>query len=300
MRYGLRDLRALAVLAEERHFGRAAERLGMTQPHLSQLVARTEQAVGVTIFVRRPTVTPTPAGAAVIAAAQQVLTDFEKGLDAARRIQAGRQGIVRLGMVQTVMLTDLTDIFGVFRAANPDVQLLFAEDTSMALAEAVETGTLDFAFARQTAPFSGVSSLCVHSEPFVAVHSEGLKLNDADFDPRHLREEPFILFPRHFAPHLYEEIVDVCARVGFVPGIAHQAKGWLAALAMVRAGLGVTVGPACIRQLDWPGLVFRDLRPDAGSSKIFMLWKETAENPAAGALVRLVTEKRAAYDPSRT
>jgi DNA-binding transcriptional LysR family regulator len=289
MRGGLRDLRAVVTLAEERHFGRAAERLGIAQPQLSQLIARLESNSGIQIFIRRPRVTPTAAGAAFIETARELLSDLQRGLDTARRIQEGQEGVIRIGIVDTVMLTDLPMAFRAFRERSPRVQFIFREMHSMGLAEAVETNQIDIAFARQSWSSSEISERAVYNEPFVAVHDDRKDfIGNGDFSLNRLADEPFILFPPELAPALHEQILTICRDAGFTPRIAHLAKGWAAALALVRSGFGVTVGPACLQKLRWPGLCFRNLPDCAIQSTIFMLWKDRQSSPAARALIESI------------
>src|SRR5581483_12151402 len=114
MKGSLRDLRALVTLADERHFGRAAARLGIAQPQLSDLIARIEASVGAPLFERRPRVAVTAAGAVLVDTARLVLEEFGRGLERARGIQAGHEGIVRIGYIGTAMLTELPAAFRAF------------------------------------------------------------------------------------------------------------------------------------------------------------------------------------------
>jgi len=270
----LRELRALLVLADERHFGRAAERIGITQPQLSELIARLESITGISIFVRRPKVAPTPAGLVVIDAARTLLGDFQAGLEKARRVQSGREGLVRVAFVGTAMLTDLPLAFDRFRREFPDVQFSFSETNSRGAMEMLERDSVDVAFARQEWPLSGLSSTVVFEEPFVAVTPKG-KLDIAD-----LLQQPFILFPPHAAPAFHNEIIHACIELGGVPRVEHLAEGWPSALALVRTGFGVSVAPDCVRRYAWPGLSFYDLPACKARARIWMLWKKPQSAPA--------------------
>jgi DNA-binding transcriptional LysR family regulator len=296
MKGSLRELRALVTLAEERHFGRAAARLGMAQPQLSELVARLEASVGAPLFERRPRVALTAAGAVLVDTARLVLQEFDRGLERARGIQAGQEGLVRIGYIGTAMMTELPAAFRAFREACPNVQLLLRESNSIGLADALEQDLIDVAFARQSWDRDGLDWDVVLTEPFVAVHAEDWAGTRADFHLSHFRDAPFSLFPPEVAPLFHEEIVEICREAGFTPRIAHVAHGWPAALALVRAGFGVTVGPACLRRFAIPGLVFHDLGGFAARSRVCMLWRRSPA-PAVSRFVETVRRECAMMPP---
>src|SRR5947209_20254674 len=165
MKGSLRDLQALVTLAEERHFGRAAARLGMAQPQLSELIARLETSVGALLFERRPRVAVTAAGAVLVDTARLVLQEFRRGLERARGVYAGHEGLVRIGYIGTAMLTELPAAFRAFRKDSPNVQLLLRESNSIGLADALEQDLIDVAFARQPWERDGLDCEVVLSEP---------------------------------------------------------------------------------------------------------------------------------------
>jgi DNA-binding transcriptional LysR family regulator len=290
MSRSLRDLRALVTLAEERHFGRAAEKLGMAQPQLSDLIARFETSIGVPLFIRRPQVAPTKAGLMLVGTARLIFTEFERGVEKARHIHSGQEGLVRVGFVSSVMLTELPQAFSVFRRRYPVVQFTFLESNSIGLANGVVDDLIDVGFARQTWDRDDLQSDPVFAEPFVAVHPEGWENPEKPFNLLHFRNEPFILFPPEVAPRFHGEIIAVCHEAGFVPRIAHVANGWPAALALVRSGFGVTVGPACLQRLNWPGLAFRELGAFHTRTTISMVRRRSLAAPAALNFVRLLRE----------
>lgn len=256
----LRDFRAVVVLAEELHFGRAAQRLGMLQPQLSEVIARVEAWAGVRLFSRRPTVRPTAAGEVLIETSRRLLAEVAQGLEQARGAQDGRTGSVRVGVVPTVMLTELPAAFDAFRRSRPHVRLTVAEMRAAELVEALGTGRIDVALSRDPPADPNLPAVAVLEEPFVAVFNAVNAPAEPVCAPGVLAQHPLVLFPRRMAPAFHDQLLRVCTDAGFTPRIEHEPEGWTSTLAMVRGGFGSSLGPACLRRLAWPGLAFRDLR----------------------------------------
>jgi DNA-binding transcriptional LysR family regulator len=280
----LRDLRALIVLSEERHFGRAAERLGVLQPQLSELVARVEAWAGVRLFTRRPKVAPTAAGEVLIETSRRVLAEIQHGLDEARRTQDGRAGAVRVGVVPTVMLTELPVAFDAFRRDHPDVLLTIQEMSAVRLVEALRTGRIDVALSRDPPADPALPRAVVWEEPFVAVFNEADAPDEPVCDPTVLASRALVLFPRRMAPAFHDQLLRVCTDAGFTPRIEHEPEGWPSTLALVRAGFGASFGPACLRRLSWPGLAFRDLASERTTR--ISAFRRAGASPSTEAFVR--------------
>jgi DNA-binding transcriptional LysR family regulator len=283
MKGSLRDFRALVALDEERHFGRAAQRLGMTQPQLSELIARLEASMGFPLFTRRPQVVPTAAGAALADTARNILSEVQKGIERANHLHRGSAGLVRLGFVTTIMLTGIAEAFGDFQRAMPQVQLRFREGFSRELTDALQADLLDIVFARLPCRDPHIRSAVVHAETLLAVFPE---------QAGEEREVPLVLFPRERAPAFYDQIFRAAGDAGFAPGTVHHVEGWQSILALVRNGFGMTVAPACLRNLGWSGLRYEELVGPEPRVNIYMLWKEGAASPAAHAFARHILGRR--------
>jgi DNA-binding transcriptional LysR family regulator len=287
MKGSLRDFRALVALDEERHFGRAALKVAMTQPQLSELIARMETSLGLSLFTRRPQVVPTPSGTALVETARNVLAEVQRGIERAQHLETGGAGVVRIGFVTTVMLTPLAASFSGFLSARPEVQLRFREGYSRELLEALDNDLVDVVFVRVGSAAGGMHSLPVLAEPFIAAFDEKGHEDQPPKDVTSFVSQPLVLFPRERAPAFYDQIIRVAADAGFAPSAVHHVEGWQSTLALVRNGFGMTIAPACLRKLHWEGLSYRDLPAEHPKAQIFMIWKAEAP-PAAQAFARTV------------
>jgi DNA-binding transcriptional LysR family regulator len=284
----LRQLRYFVAVAEEQHFGRAAERLGMAQPPLSQSILRLEQQVGCALFTRRPRVRLTAAGEALLAGARRTLAQVEAGVDAARRAGRGEAGRLTVGFAASVVPGVFPGIVRAYREAYPGVELRLRELATAAQTDALCDGTIDVGFLRQPAEHPELACEPLLREPFAAV-----------LPPRHplgstrtvrlqaLAGEPFVHFPRAVAPTLHDQVNALCAAAGFTPRIVQEAQEWLTIVGLVEAGLGVSVVPASFRRLRWGGVVYRPLAPVGVVTTVSLCWRRADLSPTAAAFVQM-------------
>lgn len=287
----LRHLRYFLVLAEELHFGRAAERLGMAQPPLSQAIARLERLLGHALFRRRPHVQLTEAGEALLLTARRALSVVEQGVDAARRAGRGETGALTVGFAASTMVTVLPEIVRTYRERFPAVDLRLREMSTTAQTTALSDGAIDLGFLREPRPDEAVVRIPVVREPFVAV-----------LPPRHplaarrrlalaeLAEEPFVHFPREVAPTLHDQVIALCRAAGFVPRIVQEALEWLTVVSLVDAGLGVSIVPQSFRKLRWGGVEYRTLSPRAAETTIALCHRREAMPEVVAAFVAVARE----------
>ncbi len=278
----LHHFRAVVILAEELHFGRAAERLGMAQPHLSTLIRRIESSVGAQLFSRRPRVALTPAGDVMVDTARRVLAEVERGAERIQQVATGRVGSVSVGFASTVMLTDLPAAFEAFGKQHTGIDLRLREMHSAPQMDALRAGLIDVALTREIPSDRRIRSEVILQEPFIAALSENHQLaRKTSISVAELADEPFVLFRREVAPALYGQIIETCTAAGFVPRIVQEADEWHTILALVRSGFGVTLPPASLRRLTWPGLAFRSLSDAAARATTAICWISDRLSPSA-------------------
>lgn len=290
----LRQLRQFVAVAEEGHFGRAAERLGMAQPPLSQAILRLEQQVGHALFTRRPRVRLTAAGEVLLGTARRTLAQVEAGVDAARRAGRGEAGRLTIGFAASVLPGVLPGIVRAYRDAYPGVELRLRELATAAQADALRDGSIDVGFLRQPAEDAELACEPLLREPFAAVLPPGHPLGAA----RRVRlgalaGEPFVLFPRAVAPTLHDQVNALCAAAGFAPRIVQEAQEWLTIVGLVEAGLGVSVVPASFRRLRWGGVVYRPLTPTGAATVVSLCWRRADLSPTAAAFVQTARARMA-------
>ncbi len=283
----LRHLRYFTAVAEELHFGRAAERLGIAQPPLSQQIKSLETLVGFALFERRPQVRLTPSGEALLEVARRTLSQVEEGLELTRRVGRGEVGKLTVGFAASILTTALPEVLRTYREQNRGVELRLRELSSAAQIAALGDGSIDVGFLREGV-VQGPDLICepILREEFVAVlppahpfaGREQLALGE-------MAEEPFVHFPRVVAPALFDQIADACQRAGFRPRVVQEAQEWLTILGLVEAGLGVSVVPASFRRLRWGGVQYRPLAPRREFTDVFVCFRTA---PLAPALVPLI------------
>jgi DNA-binding transcriptional LysR family regulator len=283
----LRHLRYFAAVARELHFGRAAQKLGIAQPPLSQQIKGMEELIGHPLFERKPRVRLTPAGEVLLEVAQRTLAQLDEGLDLTRRAGRGEAGKLTVGFAASILTTALPEILRTYRERYPGVELRLRELSSAAQAAALSDGGIDVGFAREAvSPGSDLICEPVLREEFVAVLPPSHRLAARRRLPLDaLAGEPFVHFPRAVAPALYDQIADVCRRAGFRPRVAQEAQEWLTILGLVEAGIGVSLVPASFRRLQWGGVQYKQLGPPREFTDVFLCRRSA---PAAPAVVSLI------------
>lgn len=261
----LRHLRYFAAVAEDLHFGRAALRLGVSQPPLSQQIRALEAEVGVPLLTRHPRgVDLTEAGKAFLAEARAALEQVERAVEAARRSARGEQGRLAIGYTSSTAFHPLIPaVVRAFRQAAPAVALELEESSTGELIEALRRERLDAAFVRT--PVGDTAGLVIApllrermlvvlpaQHPLAQRPATALALAE-------LAEETFILYRRPTGPGLYDAIIAACHAAGFAPHIGQEAPRLLSTLSLVSAGLGVSIIPQSISRLDTEGLAYRAL-----------------------------------------
>lgn len=264
IRYGrdidLRQLRYFIAVAEELHFGRAAARLGMAQPPLTQQIQKLERALGAPVFLRQPRKTSlTEAGAVLLDQARRLLTDFDSGIETARRAGRGETGQLTVGVPPSVMLTRLPVAIRKYRERYPDVRFTLREMATSAIEAALSAGLLDIGFLRRAAS-SRFDSAFEFAESLVAVLPAAHPLSRKPrLALKHLAREPFVFFPRRLGEAFYDELLAYCVDAGFTPRVVQEATQWQSVVTFVEAGMGVSIAPACVAKLSRSGVVYRPL-----------------------------------------
>jgi DNA-binding transcriptional LysR family regulator len=293
----LRHLRYFVAVAEEGHVTRAAERLGIQQPPLSQQIRALESELQVQLFRRKPRgVELTQAGQALFAEAQAILQQVEHAVVATRRTARGEAGRVGLGFTSSASFHPVVPrLIRDYREAHPLVAMTLEESGTGELVDALREERLDAAFVRS--PIGPAPDIAVHAvleEAMVAAlpvgHALATRGTGQPLGLEALAAETFILYRRPLGPGLYDAIIAACQRAGYSPTIGQEAPRMLATLSLVAAGLGVTLVPHSMRRLQVHGVVYRPLDSAAGLVAPLNLAYRRAESSAAAqrfiALVR--------------
>jgi DNA-binding transcriptional LysR family regulator len=260
----LRQLRYFVAVAEEGHITRAAAKLGIQQPPLSQQIRALERSLGAELFRRHPKgVTLTPAGEALLADGRRLLQETDAVASRIRAIGAGRAGVLKIGFTSSAAAHAFTPrVLGESRRASPDVELQIAEDHAAGLTEAVLNGRTHCAFLRvPVSRPSGLTFVTLLREPvLVAVPAGHALARRRTLSLMDLREQPLILVRQSGAPGLYANLLALCQDRGFDPAVAHEVARMGTALNLVAAGAGIAIVPASMRGMHAASVEYRELR----------------------------------------
>jgi DNA-binding transcriptional LysR family regulator len=249
----LRHLRYFVAVGEDLNFSRAAERLGIAQPPLSQQIQRLERELGVRLFVRtHRRVELSDVGRALLDDARRTLVQADRFVDIARRAARGEAGSLRLGFSSAALYTMVPAILRAFLARAPEVTLNLLERSSEEQIEMLAAGAIDAGFVRLpiVKPAPALSLRTIVREPLLVALSYGHRLaNRRAVALRALAAERFIIVARSAARGLHDQIVALCRRAGFEPVIAQEAAEVSTIVSLVSAGLGVAIVPASVRNL---------------------------------------------------
>lgn len=292
-----RLLQQFVAVAEELHFNRAAERLHMAQPPLSQAIRKLESAVGAPLFVRtNRSVALTPAGAAFLVTARSTLRALEEGVAQTQRVAQGIEGHLTLTFINIAPYAPLLRALRDFRHASPGISFTMVEATTQEQVIALEQGRADIGFMRT--PGTSVPHLrlaTVSSEPIVVALPAGHRLEAAPTIALELlKEDAFVASPRTLGKGFHDQLISLCHAAGFVPNIVQHGRQMQTLIALVAAGFGVALLPASLATNDRTDVVFRPLQVDAsdGLSRLdlLMAWNETRTSVIRDRLIQTVLE----------
>jgi len=255
----LRHLQFFVVLAEERNFSRAAERLHVAQPALSQTIRALEERMGTQLIDRgsRP-LRLTEAGSYLVVEARQILENFEQASIGAREIGQGRRGWLGIGFTRSAMYSVLPPALKAFHRAYPDVELKLFEMLTEEQADALRDKRIHAAIGRQVQEVDGFTTRTLLSERLVAVLApdhplaarKELKIGD-------LEDAPLILYPKHPAASFSRFVEGLYRDAGLTPKVAYRADEIQTAIALVAAGLGVSFVAESVAKLGRPDVLYK-------------------------------------------
>lgn len=287
--FELRHLRYFVAVAEERNFGRAAERLGIAQPGLSQQIASLETLVGTRLLDRsRRLFRLTLPGQVFLAEARKTLAQADAAFAEVQRAARGETGRVSIGYVASAAYSGvLTEVISGFRDALPEVELVLIEMEMLRQLDRIMEGALDFGFIRPPAPIPrGLESLTMQSEPLVALLPAGHRLaGGAEVALADLAGETFIVPNQTADVGFHRQTILACKAAGIAPAIVPTGRDFMTTASMVTVGLGVALVPRSMECMQLPGIVYRELAPPATRSDISAVFRRNEAAPAANAFI---------------
>jgi DNA-binding transcriptional LysR family regulator len=290
----LRHLRYFVAVAEELHFGRAAERLRIAQQPLSRQIRDLEEELQVQLFHRtKRTIRLTEAGTVFLADARKVLNQTEQAVQTVQLVSQGDTGRLVVGFTGSALNTVVPQVVRQFKQRYPRVELCLErlstnEQVKALLLEQIQIGFLHPPIAEQSLILQSI-----YREALIAVLPEIHPLAKAAPDPisiRELADESFLLFPRPSGPALYDQIISFCQQSGFSPHIVQEVVSQQTILGLVAVGIGVSLIHTSARRLKLDGVVARPLIEPTPQLELAVAWHPDVTNPAAARFLELVGE----------
>lgn len=293
----LRQIRHFLAVADELHFGRAADRLNMTQPPLSMSIRRLEEDLGVQLFHRTTkSVTLTTVGAILRRHATQVMSDFDQLPTIARQAARGELGTLRLSFVSIASFDLLPRLVSRFRQAFPQVQLDLQEATSDVQLEALMEGRIDagIIIRPSAALHPRFSSRTLRRDTLLAAVSDrwapAASLASGTLDFRSIADAPLIFFPRPFAPAYYDAVEAHYADHGRPLQVHQEAIQMQTIIGLVAAGLGISLVPRSMVEARQTGVHYLEIAGRAPQVDVCMIWKRDADQPALHAFLDIIED----------
>ncbi|GAB2996612.1 LysR family transcriptional regulator [Amycolatopsis acidiphila] len=296
----LRYLVSFLAVAEELHFGRAAKRLQMAQPPLSQQIRQLEKELGVQLFERNTrSVRLTSAGEAFVSPVNRVLDDLDIAMRAVKAAGRGEYGRVTVGFAGASSHESLPLLTRAVRAAHPGLELVMKGQTyaNVALAR-VADGSLDLGFVRLPVNLPGVRARVIDEEEMIcALPSDHPLAKRKRIPIEELADQPFVSFPSNAGSSVRDATVRACIAAGFNPRVVQEAPDSYTILALVAAGVGVTLTLTSCQHIQQTGLVYRPLSGPGIRLQAALAWR--ADNPSAALRTVLAIAEEALPTPLR-
>lgn len=272
----LRHLRYFMAVAEELHFGKAAAKLHIAQPPLSQQIQQLETELGFKLFYRtKRKVSLTEAGAAFLLETQQIFQQLEQAISNSQKISRGEEGELAIAFVSSAAYSIIPSILRRFRNLVPKVKFQLKELTTKEQLQWLAEARLDIAFVRPPIENPEFNSQIVFWETLVLALPENHFLADRNsISCRSLAEESFILFPRNLAPELYDRVIALCQQANFCPEVVQEAMQMQTIVSLVSAEIGIAIVPASLQNLQRTGVVYKPLIEANPQPAIAVAWRK--------------------------
>ncbi len=286
----LRHLRYFVAVAEELHFGRAAARLHIAQPPLSQQIMNLENELGVKLFDRTGrSIQMTVAGVYFLKEAQQVLLHVEQAAETARRIYRGEAGRLTVGFVGSVVHTFLPAGLRLFRERFPDVELVLQELNTAEQIKSLYAKRIDVGFLYPVAQDPALASRTLTRAPLlVALPKKHALSGRKSLRIRELAKEPFIANTRSSEPVVRDAFISLCHSAGFSPRIAQEAGQVQTVLGLVASGLGACLLPDYVKNIKRPDVQYVPLSGSPPTVELAVVWRSDNSSTLVKSFVKVI------------
>lgn len=285
----IRQLWMFLAVAEERHFGRAAARLGMSQPPLTEQIKVLEQSLKLQLFERSRRGTQlSAAGAAILPAVRQFAGQVEQLERVVREVAAGQSGVLHVGAITSAMLDTVPPLLNQLRRLHPHLTVFVREIDSVEAVPALVSGELDLAFVRIDGDVGeGISTLALTEDRLAVALPKDHKLAAM---PRvrlqSLALEQLVMSSRQVSPVYFDMLTAVCRSHGFTPRVLHEVRSVSSQIAYVGCGQGVALVPASMKKLAPENVVIRPLKEKVMVVTAALAWNTARYHPLVDVAVQ--------------
>ena len=297
----LHFLRYFSVLAEELHFGRAADRLAITQPPLSAAIKALEYEVGTALMLRNSKrVELTLAGKAFLSEVRQILERIDRAKEVVASVTEGQQGRLDIGLSPSLIYRDVLTIVDQFGSTMPRVDIVLHE---MPLAEQIDRllqGSLNAGFTNGAAPPPRLQAIRLVDDQFgVCLPEDHEFARRRSIGLRSLANEQFIIFAREIGQANHANVVTMFSRAGIDPKTVHQVRGWLSSMSLVSKGHGVAIVPLSMAKAHLGGVRVIPLSDPATTAPAMLTWNPTRMSAPLQQFLSIATQVTASLSHGR-
>ncbi len=294
----IRQLWMFLAVAEEQHFGRAAARLGMSQPPLTEQIKVLEQSLKLRLFDRsRRGTRLSPAGAAILPAVRQFAGHVEQLERVVREVAAGQSGVLQVGAITSAMLDTVPPVLDRLRESHPGLTVFMREIDSVDAVPALETGELDLAFVRVDGEIGGgIATLPLTQDRLaVALPSSHPLATLPRVRLQSLASEQLVMSARQISPMYFDMLTAVCRAHGFSPRVVHEVRSVASQIAYVSCGQGVALVPLSMRKLAPANVTVRPLKEKVMVVAATLAWNPDRHHPVVETVVGWLRERRISF-----
>lgn len=287
----VRHLWLFLAVAEEENFSKAAKRLGMSQPPLTEQIQALEQSLKLTLFERsRRGAKLTPVGAAILPAVRKFAQQVERLELAVREAAAGQTGVLTIGAISSAMLDVLPPLLATLRQRHPELTVSVREIDSAEAIPSLESGDIDLAFARLEGDMGeSIGSMPLKQDKLAVALPKGHRFAEmARIRLASLVDEDFVMFARQVSPVYFDGLTAACLAHGFSPRVIHETRSVTSQVAFVGCGQGIALVPASMKKLAPENVVLRPLKENLRVVTTAVAWSKARNVPLVQEIAALL------------
>lgn len=296
----IRHLWLFLTVAEEQHFGRAAKKLGMSQPPLTEQIKILEHTLNLQLFERSRRGTKlTPAGKAILPAVKKLADQLENLEIAVREAAQGQIGTITIGAISSSIIEVLPKIIDHAKVHFPNLTIHVKEIDSVEAIPALENGDIDLAFARLEGDLGSNIETCplIRERLAIALPQKHPLANLKEVSLSDLSQEQFIMFARKISPLSFDTMTSMCRKHGFFPKVLHEVRSVASQIAFVGCGQGVALIPFSITRFSYPNVVILPLAEHLDFITTAIAWRKDRDNHLIELLFESLGLKTDATEP---